>query len=497
MRNKKKTVKWLTYATGVILFLMLGLAFLAPKLINSSLVKEKLLHDLSRKTGGTITFQALELSLFPVPRLIIKQAGLAIPQKIEATIASLTIYPQVRPLLRGQVKISKVQAQDPAITITLSDRKESKPWSIEEISAAIQALVGDSARLTVTVEKGRLSFRKPGQVPASLQQVEARMVVDSHKDRLRVTLEPFKVASPQIRLSALLSIQPSSPRLSLEIRGRGLAVGPLRDLALFVAEEMPSVQNVCDILRDGQVPTLSFHSRGDSFEALGAPRNLEIKGDLEGGRIYVPGPGLDFTAVYGQYLISKGILQGTNLTGQYGNSDLKQTSLNLSLIEDDAPLHLEGLVRADLGEVLTLLPRFVKDKVFLDELSKVQSLSGTARGRLALGGKIGSLNAQVMASDLNFSARYERIPFPITIQGGEFTYDEKQVSLKNLTGTLGQSTFSGLAARMDQGQTPHLTVLSGKMRLQAAEIYGWLSSLELLRPALKEFTAVSGTIALS
>ena len=274
-------------------------------------------------------------------------------------------------------------------------------------------------------------------------------------------------------------------------------MGPLRDFALSAAPEAPPVRIIFDILRDGNVPDISFHSQGDSFQALGAPMNIEIKGELEEGKIHVPGPGLDFTAVKGKCVLSEGTLQGTNITGRYGNSDLQQASLKLGVKGADAPFHLDTLFRADLAEVHALLGRLVKDRAFSDELSRVQSLSGTARGRLVLGGSIAAVKTRVMVSDMNLSARYQRIPLPVTLTGGAFSYDEQQVSVRDLTGAVGQTTFSGITARMDQGKTPRLALVAGKMRIHAGEMHDWLSSVEQLRPSLKDITAASGAITLS
>ena len=355
--------------------------------------------------------------------------------------------------------------------------KRAGPFLWRQISAALTSLVSDAAGLTLSVENGNFSILKKGYVPATLQQVDARIVVDGKKDDVTVTLDNLKIAAPRLMLSGVFSIRPSSPRISLDIRGKGLSVGQTREFALSAAGETPSVRNIFDIVRDGTVPDITFHSQGDSFEDLGEIMNMEIKGELEQGSIHIPGPGLDFTAVKGAFAVSKGILQGTDITGRYGNSNLRQASLRLGLKGADAPFHLETLVRADLQEVLVLLGRLVKDKAFLQELNLVQSLSGTALGRLVLGGTIASVDTRVEVSDMNLSARYQRIPFPVTIKGGSFTYDEEQVSVKDLAGAVGQTTFSGIAARMDQGREPRLAVLSGTMRIHAGEMYDWLSSL--------------------
>jgi len=98
---------------------------------------------------------------------------------------------------------------------------------------------------------------------------------------------------------------------------------------------------------------------------------------------------------------------------------------------------------------------------------------------------------------MNLSTRYRRIPFPVTIKGGSFTYDKDGVSVKDLAGAVGQMTFSGIAARLDQGGEPQLAVLSGAMRIDAGEIYRWLASQEKMKAALREISAVSGGIAIS
>ena len=270
-----------------------------------------------------------------------------------------------------------------------------------------------------------------------------------------------------------------------------------REFALSAAGETPSIRNIFDILRDGTVPDISFHSQGDTFEDLGTAMNIEIKGELEQGSIHIPGPRLDFTAVKGAFVVSKGILQGANITGIYGNSSLRQASFSLGIKGDDGPFHMEASFRADLQEVLAMLRRLVKDKAFLQELNLIQSLSGTALGRLVLGGTLASVDTRVAVSEMNLSARYQRVPFPVTVKGGSFTYDKEQISVKDLAGTVGQTTFSGIAARMDQGREPRLEVRSGTMRIHAAEIYGWLSSFEGTRALLQDMTSADGSIAIS
>ncbi|MBN2437830.1 MAG: AsmA-like C-terminal domain-containing protein [Deltaproteobacteria bacterium] len=495
--GQKRITKWLSYATGVLLLLLVCIALLLPKFINTDRVKGALLGVLSQKISGTVAFQSVDISLFPVPRLSIDQARIAVPGKLDATVAILRIFPEILPLITGKVKLSKLQAQEPVIAFHLSDEEENRLPSAEQISAALNSLVSDTAGLSLSVENGSFSIIRKGYAPATLQQVDARIVANSKEESVTVTLDKLKIAAPRLMLSGVFSIRPSSPRLSLDIRGKGLSVGQTRNFVLSAAGETPSVGSIFDIVRDGTVPDITFHSQGDSFEDLGAAMNIEIKGELKQGSIHIPSPRLDFTAVKGAFIVSKGILRGTDITGVCGNSNLRQASFSLDTRRDDGPFHMESVVRADLQEVLVMLRLLVQDKAFLQELNLVRSLSGNVLGRLVLDGTIASVETRVTVSDMNLSARYQRLPFPVTVKGGSFTYDAKQISVKDLAGAVGQTTFSGIAARIDRGRTPQLVVRSGTMRIHAAETYGWLSSFERTRASLQDITSAGGSIAIS
>ena len=496
MRASFTIIKRLSYAAGILLLLLVCAAFLLPKFINTVPVKDELQRILSQKISGTLTFRSIDLSLFPVPRLIMDQPRIALPGRVEASIASLKVFPEIIPFFRGQVKITKLQIRNPVLTLHVSDRESGLP-SVEQISAALTSMTSDAAGLILSVENGRFSLIRNGHEPAVLRQVDARVVVESKEDRITVTLDRLKVMTPRLLFAGVFSIRPASPRLSLYIKGTNLPVQQTGGFALAAAGEMPPVRNITDIVRDGTVPDITFESGGDTFEELGAIKNIEIKGGLEQGGIHIPGLGLDFTAVQGAFTVSKGILQGTGIEGRLGKSTLRQASLKLGVTGDDGPFHLETVAKADPQEALDLLRQLVKDKPLLQELHRIQSVSGAMLGRLALGGTLASVEPRVSVSEMNLSARYDRIPFPVTIGRGSFVYDQEQITVKDLTGTVGQSTFSGMDARIDRGPEPRLAVRSGTLFLHAAEMHGWLASLKPVRTPLGEIASASGSITIS
>jgi len=496
MRVSFTIMKRLSYAAGILLLLLVCAAFLLPKFINTAPVKEEFQRVLSQRISGTVTFRSIDIAFFPVPRLIMHQPRIAVPGRLEASITSLKVFPKIIPFFRGRVKITKLQIQDPTLTLHIPDQEGGLP-SVEQISAALKSMMSDEAGLSLSVENGRFSVIRKGHEPAVLRQVDARMVAESKEDRITVTLDRLRVAAPRLLFAGVFSIRPTSPRLILSIRGTNLPVQQTGEFALAAAGETPPIRNIMDIVRDGTVPDITFESRGNSFEDLGAIENIEIKGGLEQGGIHIPGLGLDFTAVKGAFTVSKGMLQGTGIAGQSGKSTLQQASLKLGVMGDDDLFRLETVVMADPQETLVLLGRLVKDESLLQELQRIQSVSGAVRGRLVLDGTLASVETRVSVSEMNLSARYDRIPFPVTVGRGSLVYDPEQISVKDLTGTLGQSTFSGMDARMDRGPEPRLAVRSGTLSLHATEMHGWLASLKPVRMPFGEIASAGGNIAIS
>jgi hypothetical protein len=497
MQKRRRIVKIIGYTAGVLLIVLVCLLLFPSKFINNEWVKKELLQVLSRNISGTVEFRSVAISFFPVPRLSIDQARIAVPGKLDATIANLDLFPELIPLLRGEAKISRLQVREPVVALPVPDKREKEALSAEQVSASLKSLVSETAGLTFSIENGSISIIHEGHAPATLQRIDARAVVESKQGGVTVTLDHLQIASPRLTLSGTLGIRPSSPRIRLDLRGEGLSVRQAGDFLLSAAGEMPPVGRILDILRDGTISEITFHSQGDSFEDLGGSLNTEIKGELVQGSIHVPGPGLDFTAVNGAFAVSQGVLQAADVTGRSGKSSLGQTSLRLDVKGDGGPLHLETLFRADLGEVLTLLRRLVADKDFLQELTLIQSLNGTAVGRLLVGGTLASLEPRVAVSEMNLSARHRHVPFPITVRGGAFTYAKDQISVQDLEGTVGQTAFSGISVRLDQRPEPQLAVRTGLLRIHAAEMYGWLSSFERTRAFSQDIAATDGSIAVS
>ena len=64
------------------------------------------------------------------------------------------------------------------------------------------------------------------------------------------------------------------------------------------------------------------------------------------------------------------------------------------------------------------------------------------------------------------------------INDGKVHYDGKNISLMNMGGTFGKSSFSELTARISLGEDAHLEIQSGRVEAVLNEIYPWISSFD-------------------
>ena len=250
-------------------------------------------------------------------------------------------------------------------------------------------------------------------------------------------------------------------------------------------------------------PPITFESRGRSVQDLDETNNFSIKGSLQDGKISIPVKGIsresnefDLDKVTGEFNISKGILEGKNVRARVEDEEIREGQFRMGLEGQDAPFHLEVVSEIDLSHLPPILNRVIKDTTFLKELERIHDLRGRSVGKLVLGETVQSIGAKVEILEMNLLARYDRAPYPLKIDHGQFSFDGKSIGLKNLSGRMGKSSFSGLTVQLGLGKEPTLETLSGEFSISLGEIYPWLASFESLREGLKDIEAVKGTLSL-
>ena len=620
MSRMKKVFLWSIGILGFLSILLVVILLLLPFLVNLEPVKHKILAHISKEIGGEAQFHKVAIVLLPRPQVVIQGAKIGIPDKITIAMKGLTIVPQLIPLLRGNVRISLLQAQAPTLTMELPAQRPKKEeplgLSSQMIADSLRPLVGlmesKAPQLTILVEKGRFTLTKSyervfwfqdiqGQVhfpPDQLQvdltcksnlwghmSIAARLnskdlngtaniqATDIHPqvllnylapatalnlessrgnlrigleidrgktlrgkiqaslpsltfqhgekksslkgitmsgsfqtegDKATISLAELSLQNPRARFGGEFFVDLSAPRFRLEFSGREMDVSPVREIVMHWVGKTEPMQTIFDIVREGRVPYVSFKTHGRYPADLSELRNISVQGNLVGGRIFLSESltGLkdihfDLRHVHGEVFISRGILEGRNLAAKWEKAGVTRGLLRLGLGGGDTPFHLEAMADVDLAQFPPFLKKIIGNQTFSEEMDRLRKLQGRARGRLTLGETLNSVQTRIDIQEMSLSAHYDRIPYQVQVESVQGGYDGGKIEVKNLTGAVGQSSFSGISAQIDLGETPDILVAAGKSSIVLEEIYAWLNSIEKLKAPLQEIRSLKGTAALS
>jgi hypothetical protein len=180
MKHKKILIGVLGSLGCLIIFLM-GAMLLLPYLINLEPVKERILAILSQQVGGTVEYQGLDLSFFPQPMVRVRQVRISIPEKAEGTLKSIQVYPKLREILRGTLRITTIRLESPDFNIRLPEEREKlkepkKKTALEEVEEIIARASGIVPAMEVIIKDGRFKILKGSTLPFSFSGLAGRLV---------------------------------------------------------------------------------------------------------------------------------------------------------------------------------------------------------------------------------------------------------------------------------------------------------------------------------
>jgi hypothetical protein len=349
----------------------------------------------------------------------------------------------------------------------------------------------------------KLTFEEGGQETV-IQGKRFRGAFEMEGGRIDISLGELNLEYPRLILSGKFKIDREQSLLALEVQGREIDVTSTRKMTLRLAGKIPVMNTIFDIVREGRIPLITFQSQGRRMSELDDTERFSIKGNILDGKISMPvgepgGDREDFTLVKaaGEVVISRGILEGRNLRAQWKNQRLQEGKLRVGLEGADAPFHLEIGVETDLSLLPPLLSRVTKDQVSIEEIARFRQMEGRATGKIVLGESLKSIGVKGDILSLNLRARHDRIPYPVAIVGGAVSFEGERLSVRNLSGRVGTSSFSDLTGRIGFGREPSIDISSADLVISPEEIYPWLSSHESVRGVLKKIQSVKGKVTFS
>lgn len=542
MTIAKKTILW---GFGSLLLLLVAGLLALPLFIDSSALKQKIQATISEQNLGEIDYREARLSFFPLPHLTIRQMAFSAPNGLKAGILSLQIYPALLPLFRGQLRFSKIVLDTPEIHAILPTKqgepknslKEAAPIDLADIlRKAIAPLTAYSSRLKVSIDRGYLTIDDGGQpklrmtdlaldagitvkTPRSFEtrlDVSGAMLTVHRKDQavaidcdgmnaalqvegdlVSVELTDLDLTAPVLRLSGRFVASPNISGFSFDLNGKELDVKAVRAAALGLGGDVETVRDIFSYMKGGRIPKIQVSSKGETLSALGDMDNLIIRGRMENGEISIDDIGMQLIEVDGDVLISKGILEASGVSARSGETTGRDGTLKIGLGEDNDAFHLDILLDSELHQLPDMLEKIIDHEAFIRELQMIDNLKGKGKARLILGEDLNDLNTTLEVSDINFSADYQRVPFPITVSRGRLSFTENRVRIEDFDGSVGKSIFSATFCNVEWENGLRLDIPAGRLNLDLGELYPWVSSIDDLREGLADVKKVHGNLDLS
>lgn len=450
-----------TLGVAVIILGATGVA-LAPWWIDLGPVRTKIQGAASSALAGTLTYERMDLSWFPRPEVVIRGLKVSVPGHAGGTVRTVRVSPFLLPLVRGRVVLSKVGVDGLDLRVDLNAPKNAERSLAPPNPDWTQTLrsVG-SQTLDVELSQSRVVLSRPTGKSLTFEGIRFEASLRSADGRAGFTLSRLSADSPRLLVEGSVRADAGAPSLEAAAKGSALDVTNIRAKLLSFAGDDAVIAAILGIVRGGTLTSFSFASSGKAPGDLGVLEGMSIRAVVKDGKIRVPGPNLDLEGVTADVALEGGALTAKNAAARVGKSRASGGTVLVGLAKGDDRLRVDAQVQADLADVPAILERVIPSRTFHEEVALVEGLRGSATARITIGDLKSAPVTSVSVSDMRFSANYRRLPWPLRVDGGEFTFDGRRMDVNRLSGGLGRSTFSGLKARVRLGKAPALEEASG------------------------------------
>ena len=109
-RRGRKIAVDLLACLGAGFILLLAAVLIVPRIIDRGSMGDNLRSEVSKLVKGVFDFKRIDLSLFPMPHVLLADATLNIPQRISASIPVIDVYLEILPLLTRTTNTNGINA---------------------------------------------------------------------------------------------------------------------------------------------------------------------------------------------------------------------------------------------------------------------------------------------------------------------------------------------------------------------------------------------------
>jgi hypothetical protein len=521
MTSRKKILLWLA---GIMAVFLAAVIFLVPVYLNTPSAKGRIEAAVSKRLGGTMSFEKLDLSLFPRPHISISKLKLHYPRTFRGTLLSLNIYPQLWPMLSGKLRFAKIQVLEPDFRIRLpatATESTAEAPSVEEakkdIRSVLRYLEAIGAGLITEVDNGRFLLRRNRRDFLLLKNVTVHFNAPPGDMKFLVRASTEQWGNFSLSGTYAFSEEKSDIRDLAIAMGRSSLTGFSADLYW---DRIPWL----DVLSGSAVVALDeIYSWLSSSESL-TPflRNVHLqRGVLTisslrgGGALYSPGTWSgqitgemrDVLAeshwlpapmgISARFRIDDNTLEVTGLSARLSSSSLDDVSARFTRNKARDFAVTEGRASINMAELFHWRNKYEQAGNLLKD---VRDLSGRITlSSMRMGGPLlqpARWRLNIAGATKGMAIDSPLLPASLAVNG-RFDLKEDRVTVSDTTVRLGTSSLSRVFASITRRDAPLLEITSANALIHVGEVFQWRSRYPALNDALSSVHALNGDLTVS
>ena len=312
-----------------------------------------------------------------------------------------------------------------------------------------------------------------------------------------VTLRRAAIDSPRIALTAKF-VKNEAGGYALEGETSEVDLLALQSVGQALA---PAVDWLVDFpvsISRGTITSVKFDTQAAKLEDLFDLPALHVTGTVDNVDLSLPVfYNLKVRQVSALASLEQGVVHVRQARARLDKSAARDGSFDMDLNLDALPMHVDVTVDADLAEGLAIARRVLPDRQTQQQFNQIKQLEGRAVARVTVGGDVNNVVPRVDVTALSASVRHDLVPFPIRIARGALTYTTPALSVQGVDGAIGESTFTGVSARLGMNAPYVLSAQQGSAVAALGQLFHWAAAQPQFAKPLAAVKQISGTLALS
>ena len=394
----------------------------------------------------------------------------------------------------GQVALSGLQVPRLGPLLGMQDG-----WPVQEAIASAKLTwkmhgLGD-AQAEVSVDAPKVALQL-GKAHLDLVGPAIDVAARTKGESAEVTVRRAAVESPRIALSARF-VKKEAGGYALESETSAVDLLALQSLGQALAPAVGLVDFPVSISR-GTLTSVKFDTQAAKLEDLFDLPALHVTGTVDNVDLSLPVfYNLKVRQVGALASLDQGVVHVRQARAQLDKSAARDGSFDMDLNVDALPMHVDVTVDADLAEGFAIARRVLPDRQTQQQLNQIKQLEGRAVARVTVAGDVNNVVPRVDVTALSASLRHDLVPFPIRIARGALTYATPALSVQGVDGAIGESTFTGVSARLGMNAPYVLSAQQGAAVAALGQLFQWAAAQPQFAKPLAGVKQISGTVALS